>query len=111
VSFRGAPHPNGMAAALHVAAEVGRVDPNWAAKLAQIEVLGEEDFRLRTDALPFPLLVKEGEVAAKLQRLSTLLPELARRYPKIEAVDLRFSRRIVVQPAKSAAPETGGAGA
>jgi cell division protein FtsQ len=114
VSFRGAPHPNGMAAALHVAAEVGRVDPNWAAKLAQIEVLGEEDFRLRTDALPFPLLVKEGEVAPKLQRLVTLLPELTRRYPKIEAVDLRFSRRIVVQPANSASSPlvgTGGAGA
>ncbi len=113
VSFRGAPHPNGMAAALKVAAEVGRVEPNWSAKLAQIEVLGEEDFRLRTDALPFPLLVKGGEVAPKLQRLVTLLPELARRYPKIEAVDLRFSRRIVVQPANSvpSSPGSGGAGA
>ena len=99
VSFRGAPRANGMAAALKVAAELGRVEPNWSAKLAQIEVLDEEDFRLRTDALPFPLLVKEGEVAPKLQRLVTLLPELARRYPKIDAVDLRFSRRIVVQPA------------
>ena len=102
-----------MAAALKVAAEVGRVEPNWSAKLAQIEVLGEEDFRLRTDALPFPLLVKGGEVAPKLQRLLTLLPELARRYPKIEAVDLRFSRRIVVQPANSvpSSPGSGGAGA
>ena len=82
-----------------MAAELGRVEPNWAAKLAQIEVLGEEDFRLRTDALPFPILVSGGEVAPKIQRLVALLPELARRYPRIEAVDLRFSRRIVVQPA------------
>jgi cell division protein FtsQ len=112
VSFPGKPHPNGMAAALKVAAELGRVEPNWAAKLAQIEVLGEEDFRLRTEALPFPLLVKEGEVAPKMQRLVTLLPELARRYPKIEAVDLRFSRRIVVQPANSVPPAAaGGTGA
>ena len=99
VSFTREPYPNGMAAALKVAAELGRVEPNWAAKLAQIEVLGEEDFRLRTDALPFPLLVKDGEVGPKVQRLVTLLLELSRRYPRIEAVDLRFSRRIVVQPA------------
>ncbi len=112
VSFPGKPHSNGMAAALKVAAELGRVEPNWAAKLAQIEVLGEEDFRLRTEALPFPLLVKGGEVASKMQRLVTLLPELARRYPKIEAVDLRFSRRIVVQPANSVpSAAAGGTGA
>jgi cell division septal protein FtsQ len=110
VSFTRAPYPNGMAAALKVAAELGRVEPNWAAKLAQIEVLGEEDFRLRTDALPFPLVVKDGEVGPKVQRLVTLLPELSRRYPKIEAVDLRFSRRIVVQPGDFA-PPAGGAGA
>jgi hypothetical protein len=54
--------------------------------------------------------VKEGEVAPKLQRLVTLLPELARRYPKIEAVDLRFSRRIVVQPANSASSPLAGIG-
>ncbi|HEY3568313.1 MAG TPA: FtsQ-type POTRA domain-containing protein [Thermoanaerobaculia bacterium] len=107
VSFTRDPYPNGMAAALKVAAELGRVEPNWAAKLAQIEVLGEEDFRLRTDALPFPLVVKEGEVEPKVQRLVTLLPELSRRYPRIEAVDLRFSRRIVVQPGEFAPPEDG----
>ncbi|HEY0513714.1 MAG TPA: FtsQ-type POTRA domain-containing protein [Thermoanaerobaculia bacterium] len=113
VSFPRDPHPDGIGSALKVAAELGRVEPNWAAKLAQIEVLGESEFRLRTDALPFPLLVDGGEVAAKVQRLVALLPELARRYPRIEAVDLRFSRRIVVQPANvnSASPAQGGAGA
>jgi cell division septal protein FtsQ len=98
VSFSRHPHPEGMAAALKVAAELGRVQPTWAAKLARIEVLGEGDFRLQTDALPFPLLVTRGQVGPKVQRLVELLPELSRRYPRIEAVDLRFSRRIVVQP-------------
>jgi len=62
VSFVRDPHPTGIgvAAALKVAAELGRVQTDWAAKLAQIEVLGEEDFRLHTDALPFPLLVTAG---------------------------------------------------
>ena len=112
VSFVREPHPDGVgvAAALKVAAELGRVQPDWAAKLAQIEVLGEEDFRLRTDALPFPLLVTAGQVGPKVQRLVELLPELTQRYSRIDAVDLRFSRRIVVQPALSA-PQAGGAGA
>jgi hypothetical protein len=107
------PHPAGIGSALHVAAELGRVEPNWAAKLAQIEVLDEEDFRLRTDAVPFPILVRGGEVAPKIEKLIHLLPELTTRYPRIEAVDLRFSRRIVVQPAtaNSAPPSQGGAGA
>jgi cell division protein FtsQ len=116
VSFSREPHPGGIGSALHTAAELGRAEPNWAAKLQQIEVLGEEDFRLHTDALPFPILVRGGEVGPKIARLTVLLPELARRYPRIEAVDLRFSRRIVVQPgnpnsAPSAQPAHGGAGA
>ena len=103
VSFSQGPHPDGMAAALKVAAELGRVQPTWAAKLARIEVLGEGDFRLQTEALPFPLLVTSGQVGPKVQRLVELLPELSRRYPRIETVDLRFSRRIVVQPGRTGA--------
>jgi cell division septal protein FtsQ len=104
VSFVREARPDGMEAALKVAAELGRVQPDWAAKLAQIEVLGEEDFRLHTDALPFPLLVTAGQVGPKVQRLVELLPELTQRYSRIEAVDLRFSRRIVVQPSQSLQP-------
>lgn len=89
----------GVAGALEVAAELGRVRPDWAAALKRIEVLGEEDFRLHTGALRFPLLVTRGQVGPKIRRLEELLPELERRYPAIAAVDLRFSRRIVVQPA------------
>ena len=105
-------HSGGIAPALAAAAELGRVEPNWAGHLTQIEVLGEGEFRLRTEALPFPLLVNGGEIAPKVRRLVTLLPELAQRYPRIQAVDLRFSRRIVVQPEEnSAPPPSGGAGA
>lgn len=89
----------GVAGALEVAAELGRVRPDWAGALVRIEVLGEEDFRLHTKALRFPLLVTRGQVGPKIRRLEELLPELERRYPAIAAVDLRFSQRIVVQPA------------
>jgi cell division septal protein FtsQ len=88
----------GVAGALAVAAELGRVRADWAGALVRIEVLGEEDFRLHTRALPFPLLVTLGQVGPKIRRLEELLPELQRRYSAIAAVDLRFSRRIVIQP-------------
>ncbi len=93
------PMPGGVAGALTVAAELGRVRPDWAGALTRIDVLGEEDFRLHTESLRFPLLVTRGQVGPKIRRLEELLPELESRYPAIAAVDLRFSRRIVVQPA------------
>ncbi|HSK80631.1 MAG TPA: FtsQ-type POTRA domain-containing protein [Thermoanaerobaculia bacterium] len=111
VSFVHAPHPEGVAAALEVAGDLGRVQPDWAAHLSRIEVLGEEDFRLHTKALPFPLLVTKGQVGPKARRFQELLPELVSRYPKIESVDLRFSRRIVVQPALPSPLLKGGTGA
>jgi cell division protein FtsQ len=93
---------DGVEGALEVAGELGRVQPDWAAALSRIEVLGEQDFRLHTDALRFPLLVTQGQVGPKVERLKELLPELDRRYPAIQAVDLRFSRRIVIQPGAAA---------
>lgn len=98
---------SGVAGALAVAGELGRVQPDWAGALQRIEVLGEQDFRLHTDRLRFPLLVTRGQVGPKVQRLVRLLPELDRRYPAIQAVDLRFSRRIVVQPASANPPQDG----
>jgi hypothetical protein len=94
----------GVARALAVAGELGRANPTWAAGLTRVEVLSEEDFRLSTRALPFPLLVRRGQVVEKVRRLEALLPELGRRYARLDGVDLRFSRRIVVQPA---APSSG----
>lgn len=91
----------GVGGALEVAGELGRVQPSWAGALSKIEVLGEQDFRLHTSALRFPLLVTRGQVGPKVRKLTEILPELDRRYPAIRAVDLRFSRRIVVQPEAS----------
>lgn len=98
---------DGVGGALEVAGELGRVQPTWAAALSKIEVLGEQDFRLHTGSLRFPLLVTRGQVGPKVKRLTELLPQLDRRYPAIRAVDLRFSRRIVVQPEAPSPPEGG----
>jgi hypothetical protein len=90
--------PGGVELALGVAAQLGDVAPEWAAELTWVEVLSEEDARLHTAALPFPLVVRSGRLEPGVSRLAELLPGLARRYPRLEAVDLRFSRRIVLRP-------------
>lgn len=84
--------------ALELGHEIAEVAPRWAAGLSEIEVLGEQDFRVWSAALPFPLLVRSGTLAGKVARLEELLPEIARRYDGVEAVDLRFARRIILQP-------------
>jgi cell division septal protein FtsQ len=91
--------------ALAVANELRRAQPLWAEGLSEVEILSHEDFRLYTSELPFALLVRAGSVAEGSRRLEALLPEIVRRYPRVEAADLRFSRRIVLQPA--AAPQAG----
>lgn len=84
--------------ALAFAAEVERVRPAWAAQLSEIEIVGEQDFRLFTSAVPFPVLARAGSLAEKVARLEPLLGEIVARYPAVAAVDLRFRRHIVVQP-------------
>jgi len=91
--------PQAVGKALAVAAELKEADPDWAATLSSVDVLGEDDYRLVTRTLPFPLLVRRGQVAANARRLLALLPELGRRYTGLAAVDLRSAERIVIEPA------------
>jgi len=97
VSVGGAPTVD-LGGALAVADELARAAPAWGRTLSEVEVLAEDEFRLDLGALPFPLLVRAGTLAERLPTLGALLPELARRYPALGAVDLRFERRIVFQP-------------
>lgn len=85
--------------ALAVAAELELVAPDWASGLSEVEVLGGDDFRLFTAALPFPVLVSLGGVGRQVRKFREVMPEIARRYDRVSAVDLRFSRQIVIQPA------------
>ena len=84
----------------------GRVDPLTGAARDHV-LLSAEDARLHTAALPCPLLVRGGQIGARAGRLSALLPEVATRYPELVALDLRFARRIVVQPAEPSTGEPG----
>ena len=84
--------------ALAMAREIAEASPSWAPGLSEIEILGQDDFRVWSADLTFPLLVRSGTLAAKASYLEALLPQVVRRYRRVEAVDLRFARRIIVQP-------------
>jgi POTRA domain, FtsQ-type len=87
----------GVPGALAVLGDLAAYRPDWAAGLVEIGVLGDEDFVVTTAALPWPLLLRPGSVGAKGPRLAALLPEILGRYDDLAAVDLRFSRRIVLR--------------
>ncbi len=103
----GGPGRREVAGALAVAEELARAAPDWRLSLEEIELVGERDFRLTVGALSFPLLVRADELAAKTPYLRQLLPQLEGRYPGVARVDLRFFRRIVVEPAAAAAGNQG----
>jgi hypothetical protein len=94
----------GIAGALQLAAQLRRLRPAWTTALSQIDVVDEDDYQLRVEGLPCPLLVRGSRLADNLVRFDQLLPELRRRYQTLANVDLRFSRRIVVQAAHVAPP-------
>ncbi len=95
--------PAGLAsAAVRLLSEIDETGATWAAGLSEIEVLGEEDFRLHTSVLPFPVLVRAGTMNQRARRLEQLLPRIVERYGAVAAVDLRFTRRIIVQPSVEA---------
>ena len=87
-----------LRSALELAEEIAVVEPRWRAELSEIVILGEQDFRIYTTSLPFPLLVRAGTLERKVRRLEKLLPAILERYAHAAAVDLRFARRIIVQP-------------
>lgn len=87
--------------ALSVAAELARSRPVWAAALDRLEALGGGEYRVVTKALPFPLLVREGQVEERTGYLAAALPALERAYGDLELADLRFSGRLVLRPNES----------
>jgi len=81
-----------------LAAEVAANDAEWGEGLSEIELVGEEDFRFFTAALPFPVLAQAGKMSERAATLRALVPEILRRYGEVRSVDLRFARRIIVEP-------------
>ncbi|MEM7048558.1 MAG: FtsQ-type POTRA domain-containing protein [Acidobacteriota bacterium] len=85
--------------ALEVLAELEASEPRWAEGVTAVEVLSDGGARLHTESLPFPLLVRAGQIAPKAGRLASLVGEIELRYPGLVALDLRYAERIVLRPA------------
>ena len=86
------------APALALLNELENSGVSWYSGLSEIDILGRQDFKIFTTDLPFPLLVRGGTVEHKARRLKMLLPQIVDRYGPEAQVDLRFARRIIVQP-------------
>ncbi len=102
--------PGALAAALELLRELEAADLARLADLEEIEILGEGDFRVLTAGLPFPLMVAAGTVEKRVRRLEGLLPQLEERYGAGAVVDLRFERRIIVQPSPGGTQQRGDSG-
>ena len=88
-----------VAGALDFAASLERLAPELGRGLSEIEILGLGDYRIHCAGLDFPILLSVNGLEQQIAKLERLLPEMSRRFEVIEAVDLRFSRQIVIQPA------------
>ncbi len=96
-----------VAPALELAADWRRLDPPWSGPISEIEIVGDDDFRVHTEGVGFPMMVSPSTLESGLDRLAWLLPELDRRYAAVDSVDIRFSRQIVFQPAAMPQREEG----
>ena len=85
--------------ALELVANLDRLAPGLSSELSEIEVLGLGDYRVHTGTLEYPILVSATGLEEQIAKLEGLRPEISRRFQEVEAVDLRFSRQIVIQPA------------
>lgn len=63
----------------------------------EVEILSGPDLKLETASLPFSVLVRVDRLYPAVANLEQLLPKITRRYEPLEAVDLRFSRQIVMK--------------
>ncbi len=89
--------------------ELAQAAPDWAGQRLEIGLAGESDYRLRVRGLEPELWIRAGTLRERVVDLRRWLPELSRRYGRLERIDVRFSRRILVEPGQSTAPAGGDA--
>ena len=83
--------------------------PIATGRLLAVRILGEDDYRLEIEGLPYALLVRPDSARARMELFGRLRDQLVREldgWGGLEAVDLRFSGRIVLRP--TAADEAAG---
>lgn len=93
-------------AAIALYREIEAAQASWFPGISEIRVLGDEDFEVFSTDLPFSLLVRAGTVEYKARRFEELQSQIVERFGAPRAVDLRFARRIIVQPYVGSAAST-----
>lgn len=96
-----------VAPALDLAARWRELAPPWSGPILEIEIVSDEDFRVHVQNLDFPVVASPAHLERGLERLSRLLPELGRRYPTLEFIDIRLHRQVVFEPAAAPQREEG----
>jgi POTRA domain, FtsQ-type/Cell division protein FtsQ/DivIB, C-terminal len=86
-----------VAAAVTAVESLARGDAPHFRHVLGVELLPGPDLRLRLEALPFAVLVRADRLQPAVARFERLLPKILDRYAGLEAVDLRFSRQIVMK--------------
>lgn len=78
--------------------------PVGADRLVRIEVVGDDDFRLFAEGMPFAVLVRSTAVRDRARLLVSLLPEIRHHRDVVGEVDLRFAGRVVVRQQSTGDP-------
>ena len=92
------PKSASVSSALRLVERLQKLGLSWTEELSQVEIVGQDDFCVFSAQLPFALLLSTEGLEDKTRHLEELLPQIRSRYPAAATVDLRFSRRILIQP-------------
>ena len=99
VLVRGAEAKADVARAVDLARRWPEAGGAWAGDLLELEPAGDGSFAARAEKLPYTLLVRADNLNRSCARFTRFLPEVHRRYPRLDRVDLRFDTQIVIHPA------------
>lgn len=86
-----------VAAAVAAVEELAAGDSPLFQVILGVEILTGLDLELDVAALPFAVLVRSDRLQPAVAQFERLLPKILDRYEGIEAVDLRFSRQIIMK--------------
>lgn len=91
-----------ITAALAAGQAVRSASPSWCRSLERVEVVSPGHLRLSFLDLEFPLLVRTETALERVLLFDRLKHQVVERYAPLSHVDLRTSRRIVLQPVEQA---------
>ncbi|MEE2776597.1 MAG: FtsQ-type POTRA domain-containing protein [Acidobacteriota bacterium] len=86
----------------------GATLPIWLSQLHGLEVVGDDDFRLFSRGLAFPVLVRSTDGAERIRELATLMARIREDGDsagdpfKIREIDLRYRGQVIVRSGEAA---------